>query len=123
MTADVLAKALDPFFTTKPVGKGSGMGLPQAYGFAKQVGGTLAIESEPNKGTTVTFYIPRVECAPSIKVHAHPVIASPRAKPSGRLLFVEDDTLVAAVVAPALSDAELQLRRTVSEGSSTIYYR
>lgn len=105
MAADVLAKALDPFFTTKSVGQGSGMGLSQAYGFAKQADGTLTIESKPGEGTTVTFYIPRAHTAST----ESPIGASacPPAKltGSGRLLFVEDDQLVAAVVAPALQAA------------------
>jgi signal transduction histidine kinase len=60
MTPDVLVRALDPFFTTKPVGTGTGLGLAQAYGFAKQSGGTLTIESAPGSGTTVCFYLPHL---------------------------------------------------------------
>ncbi len=56
---DLLAKVFDPFFTTKPMSKGSGLGLSQVHGFAHQSGGTVTIESELGRGTTVTLYLPR----------------------------------------------------------------
>jgi len=58
MTPDVLSHALEPFFTTKEIGQGSGLGLPMVYGFAKQSKGDLAIESEQGKGTKVTLSLP-----------------------------------------------------------------
>src|SRR6202035_1147844 len=56
---DVLHKIFAPFFTTKPVGKGTGLGLSQVHGFAHQAGGTVRVESELGKGTTVTILLPR----------------------------------------------------------------
>jgi signal transduction histidine kinase len=60
MGPKVLARAIEPFFTTKPVGHGSGLGLSMVDGFATQSGGTLSITSEPNQGTTVSLWLPAV---------------------------------------------------------------
>ena len=59
MPPEVLARAVEPFFTTKGPGTGSGLGLSMIFGFAKQSGGHLDIESEPGHGTTVRLYLPR----------------------------------------------------------------
>jgi len=65
MSPDVLAKVFEPFFTTKGPEKGTGLGLAQVYGFAKQSAGAVEIESEPGKGTTVTVYLPRADTTAS----------------------------------------------------------
>ena len=58
MPPEVMARAVEPFFTTKPVGKGTGLGLSQVYGMAQQSGGDLDIVSRPGKGTTMSMYFP-----------------------------------------------------------------
>lgn len=103
MEPEVLAKALDPFFTTKPVGQGSGMGLPQAYGFARQAGGNLTIDSTIGVGTTVTLYLPR--STHDVALQGAGGVGPTSGPASGRVLFVEDDALVSEVVGPALEAA------------------
>ncbi len=63
MSAATISQALEPFFTTKDVGKGTGLGLPMAYGFVKQSGGHLKIYSELGRGTTVKLYLPRMNAS------------------------------------------------------------
>ena len=65
MTPEVLAKAMDPFFTTKEIGKGSGLGLSQVYGVVKQCGGAIKLDSAPGAGTTVLIWLPRSAEAPA----------------------------------------------------------
>ena len=61
MTADVAERASEPFFTTKPVGHGTGLGLSQVLGFVRQTGGRKDIETQPGKGTTVTLWFPSID--------------------------------------------------------------
>jgi signal transduction histidine kinase len=65
MTPEVASRALEPFFTTKPVGEGSGLGLSQAYGFAVQSMGTLVLDSTLGQGTTLKIFLPRAQFAPA----------------------------------------------------------
>jgi signal transduction histidine kinase len=104
MAPEVLAKAVDPFFTTKGVGTGSGMGLPQAYGFAKQSGGALVLRSKPDVGTEATLYLPRAKNAVMQKSPEPGTKPVPRAAADKHVLFVEDDPLVRDVVGPALRE-------------------
>jgi signal transduction histidine kinase/CheY-like chemotaxis protein len=107
MTPEVLAHALDPFFTTKAPGQGTGLGLPQAYAFATQSRGCLVLSSTVDVGTTVDIYLPRSSqplSPPLARVHGE---ASTQALPqaAGRVLFVEDDPLVREAVVRGLEDA------------------
>ena len=69
MPPEVLERAIEPFFTTKEPGAGSGLGLSMIFGFAKQSGGHLRIESKPGHGTTVRLYLPR---APGVESQRRP---------------------------------------------------
>jgi signal transduction histidine kinase len=59
MSEEILARAFEPFFSTKAAGEGTGLGLAQVYGFATQCGGAVSIDSAPGQGTTVTISLPR----------------------------------------------------------------
>ena len=59
MTKEVLARAFDPFFTTKDIGQGTGLGLSQVYGFVRQSGGHVRIDSAPGQGASIKLYLPR----------------------------------------------------------------
>ena len=106
MSPEVLARVTEPFFTTKDVGKGSGLGVPQVYGFAQQSGGRLAIESEIGAGTTVTLLLPRSLRAPAApkRIEATTSI-SRRGDPArrGQILLVEDDNEVAELTKEMLN--------------------
>ena len=102
MEADVQARAFEPYFTTKEAGAGSGLGLFQVYGFAKQSGGTATIESVPGKGTSITLFLPRATARPITVSTAVPHVALPGA--AVRILLVEDDIAVAHVTAELLRD-------------------
>jgi len=98
MSAQELEHALEPFFTTKPEGRGSGLGLSTAFGFARQSGGQLVIRSSPGEGAAVTVYLPVCE-APA---EAQSVDAPTPAAGPMRILLVEDDDLVRGQVARQL---------------------
>src|SRR4029077_7834888 len=101
MPSEIAEKATEPFFTTKPAGEGTGLGLSQVYGFVKQSGGHLRIYSEPGEGTTIKMYLPRSFAAAS---EAAPVLLTERLEQgSGEtILVVEDDPNVRAYVVEAL---------------------
>ena len=77
MTADVVARAIEPYFTTKEIGLGSGLGLSQVYGFAQQSGGAVTIASAVGKGSSITLFLPRAAEEPSA---APPDTATPASR-------------------------------------------
>jgi two-component system, NtrC family, sensor kinase len=103
MSAEVLAKAYEPFFTTKAIGKGSGLGLSQVHGFARQSGGDICIESTIGRGTTVTLFLPRSDVAPATE--NQPQISLSVEQPSEKvILIVEDDDEVRKVSAALIQE-------------------
>jgi signal transduction histidine kinase/ActR/RegA family two-component response regulator len=95
MDESTLAKATEPFFTTKGPGKGTGLGLSMVHGLAAQSGGLLQIRSEPNAGTVVELWLPRANCAPATVVRSTESTTQSRpATTPCRVLIVDDDTLV-----------------------------
>ena len=98
MTPETSGRVFEPFFTTKNYGEGTGLGLSQVFGFAKQIGGAVAVESEPEKGATFTLYLPASRGAAAGERQANGTHAL------GRVLIVEDDTLVAELAAGMLGE-------------------
>jgi PAS domain S-box-containing protein len=103
MDAETLARAFEPFFTTKEVGKGTGLGLSMVYGFVKQSGGHLAIESEAGQGTIVRIYLPRLlgDAAQEDEPAEAPV---PEGTREETILVCEDDDDVRAYTVEVLRE-------------------
>lgn len=88
MSPEVRERAFEPFYTTKDVGKGSGLGLSQVYGFVIQSGGHVELASGPGRGTAVTIYLPTAKGEAAELPQA---AAAQRRKSAGTVLIVEDD--------------------------------
>jgi len=96
MSPEVLARALEPFFTTKPIGKGTGLGLSQVYGTVKAHGGTLDIQSKPGVGTRVSMAFPSVQVFANLKDRTD--LWSLGAGRPLSVLLVDDEELVRGTV-------------------------
>jgi len=99
MTDEVLSRAVEPFFTTKPIGEGSGMGLAMVHGFAEQSGGALTLSSAPGHGTAIRLYFPVAHGAPAEQED------TPTMRPhaaSEHILLVEDEDPVRHTLARQL---------------------
>lgn len=99
MTEATRARATEPFFTTKPPGRGTGLGLPMAHSFAKASGGRLAINSQMGKGSTISLWLPIARRVRDDLAYLDP----PRATPAS-ILVVDDDEMVRQVLADQLRD-------------------
>lgn len=97
---DILSRVIEPFFTTKEVGKGTGLGLPMVYGLAQQSGGTVTIESNVGRGTVVELYLARTMTTDDAAEREERAV-SPSA-PKIRILLVDDDAEVRAVTSAYL---------------------
>jgi CheY-like chemotaxis protein len=121
MSDDVLQRAFEPFFTTKEIGKGSGLGLAQVFGFAKQSGGGVRIETELDKGTTVSVFLPRAQAMTSVRPErpAEPVAANSNRRGNGTMiLLVDDDGAVREITAKMLRDLGYDVLEAGSGGAA-----
>jgi PAS domain S-box-containing protein len=109
MTRETMDRVFEPFFTTKNFGEGTGLGLSQVFGFAKQIGGAVTVESELGKGSAFTLYVPA----------SHGTIRTDKKfdeqDSMGRVLIVEDDVVVADLVAGMFN--ELGFEATVTHSA------
>ena len=100
MTEEVRDRIFEPFYTTKGIGRGTGLGLATVLGVVEQSGGAIEVSSEPGKGSSFTLYFPRVEGAVEALFHTEPP------DPIGgteTVLVVEDDEMVRTIAVRILS--------------------
>ena len=119
MSEDVIQRAFDPFYTTKPLGQGTGLGLSMIYGFAKQSGGQVRISSKLGSGTKVEIFLPRHNQQETALALAADISSSPRARAGETVLIVDDEPSVRMLITEVL--AELGYTSIeASEGSSAL---
>ncbi|MET0970533.1 MAG: ATP-binding protein [Tardiphaga sp.] len=104
MPPEVIARVFEPFYTTKPIGEGTGLGLSMIYGFAKQSGGQVRIYSEIGKGTTVCVYLPRHYGEIDDDGPSTTSPALPRSAQGETVLVVDDEPTVRMLVADILEE-------------------
>jgi signal transduction histidine kinase/ActR/RegA family two-component response regulator len=103
MSPDVLSKAFDPFYTTKPIGQGTGLGLSMIYGFAQQSKGHARLYSELGRGTTARIYLPRHRGEADAAEAVPQAQANHRSEVGETLLVVEDEPVVRALIVDMLA--------------------
>jgi len=120
MSPEVLTHIFEPFFTTKQIGEGSGLGLPQVYGFAQQSGGAVRVSSTVGRGTTVSLFLPRTDESPTNLKSGAADIAGSALRPTiaGSVLLVEDDDEVATLVTEMLQELGYRVTRAASAESA-----
>jgi PAS domain S-box-containing protein len=105
MTPQVLSQVFQPFFSTKPAGSGTGLGLSMVYGFVRQSGGHVKIYSEPGQGTTVKVYLPRARGAEGqVDATPEPATADDAGGGAETVLVVEDDAAVRGATVEMLQE-------------------
>lgn len=112
MDPATVSRCLEPFFTTKDVGKGSGLGLAQVYGFVQGSLGTLQIESKPDQGTTILMFLPRAKGG--VADPREPPSTAMRPTPRCKVLLVEDDDSVAMLTGEMLLELGYQVMHVAS---------
>jgi CheY-like chemotaxis protein len=108
MAPQVVSRAFDPFFTTKPLGQGTGLGLSMIYGFARQSGGDVRIDSEPGRGTTVRLFLPRYRGEPLAPAGEAAGTGAHRANAGDAVLVIEDEAVVRSLIVEVLGDLGYQ---------------
>jgi PAS domain S-box-containing protein len=104
MTDEVIQRAFDPFYTTKPLGQGTGLGLSMIYGFVKQSGGQVRITSKTGKGTTIHLFLPRHDQREMSAEDGADLAKAPRATAGDTVLIVDDEPSVRMLVTEVLGE-------------------
>ncbi|MBX7249581.1 MAG: response regulator [Caulobacteraceae bacterium] len=116
MSEAVRARAFDPFYTTKPLGQGTGLGLSMVYGFARQSGGAVEIQTALGKGTTVTVLLPRHEGP--VEAERREVSGEPGRSDGETVLLVDDEAMVRMLMSQVLEDAGYKVLEAVDGPSA-----
>jgi PAS domain S-box-containing protein len=119
MSPEVVARAAEPFFTTKPVGKGTGLGLTRALGTVKAHGGTVEIQSAPGQGTCITIQLPCFQQERSEEPAAEAPAERAPAREALRILLVDDDQVILETM-PALLESLGHGVETASRGEEAL---
>lgn len=124
MAKDVVSQVFDPFFTTKPLGMGTGLGLSMVYGFTRQSGGQVNIESEPGQGTLISLYLPRVEAEIAAAEPDESGDASQTALEAGEaagetVLVVDDEPAIRMLVVEILEESGYRVLQA-AEGKTAL---
>lgn len=104
MPREVIERAFDPFFTTKPLGQGTGLGLSMIYGFVRQSGGQVRIQSEVGKGTTMELYLPR-HMGSEIETVETPESAAAGSNDGETVLVIDDEPILRMLALEVLAEA------------------
>ncbi len=103
MPPEVVARIFDPFYTTKPLGEGTGLGLSMVYGFVRQSGGQVRVRSEPGHGTSMCLYMPRYRGAAQAEATAD--VSPPSSGQGETIVLIEDEHALRAIVEEVLREA------------------
>ena len=122
MDRETLRRATEPFFTTKGVGKGTGLGLPMVHGMAQQLGGTFELASEPGKGTSAILWLPVAERDVASPREAAKEEA-PLSQPRLTVLAVDDDALVLMNTVALLEDLGHEVVEAFSGADALVKFR
>ena len=117
MPPSVKARAFDPFYTTKPIGKGTGLGLSMIYGFVRQSDGSVLIDSEPGKGTSIEICLPRYK-GDAVGLPVQEFSGDNRAEANEVVLIVEDEAVVRLLVVETLNDLGYKALETADSAAA-----
>ncbi|MFC3690942.1 hybrid sensor histidine kinase/response regulator [Chenggangzhangella methanolivorans] len=120
MSESVLARVFEPFYSTKPEGRGTGLGLPQVQGFIEQSHGEIEIQSAPGRGTTVRLSLPRSAAEAVVDPDTDGEADEPPRGAGERILLLEDDEAVRSSVADLLTALGYQVEPTATTRDATL---
>lgn len=104
MDAQTIARAFDPFFTTKPLGQGTGLGLSMVYGFVRQSGGQIRIDSTPGQGTAMHLFLPRHQGEPAVQSAPEITVATDNVATGETIVLIDDEGTLRQLIGESLRE-------------------